>query len=1231
MEPRQRLGLVALFVGLVLGLPLRAADLTTANGNRLPQGGGVVYPSWKAEYWSNPKMAGEPDRVRYENRVWFDWQDWRPVLGVHAESVRDFPTDNFSVRFTGTVIARFSEEYTIKLESDEGARLRIRPRGAEGWQTLIDAWAPHQRRTDEAGIELSAGARYDVEIDYYDLTGDAVCTLGWSSPSTPEEVVDYACGNGMKDHSWHWKADMAMAYNEQNEVDALGWPLGDCAWTINGGWPMAPGRMLLCFDGLANVSAGGATFVVGEKTFEGNLPKGEGYDPKTNRTTAYIDPTPRESDGRVVYVISFNSTQRTPDAEVGSGLTNIHLMRSREAGGTETQEPGEVIWQVARDVYRGVYVWRLQSTGFTPAVHWDQRLPGEYALLRDKSRDSKRTKYDLNYEKVILAANEMGRDLHFCFGDRMERAFMENLARLFKYGSDGVEPYDGPTKNPKYPPLNPNLRLYLEHGNEMGWSAIQPRNWDRYYHNVIRKEKKQPEWGVLNFDGAIEQDDHGGLMRYHAYRTVMMSQAMRSVWGDEMGERVRVMLNGQYIRQFQNNMYQFIDDYYNNGNGENVAEPHPVSYYLWCGGGAIYYSTTNMWAVGEEPHLENYNFEDYPAIGSGQAKMTPEGRGWTFEGTAGVADVRYPRHLAFEPESNVETAKRDKKSLLGYRFTVEARDLYAYQIGRIAYPGETGKCSLAILTEDGDSVAPTRQKQVDLGGEAINAVKPVLDALDYTGWGPVSAASRVGLYRLEAGKTYMLLSSESPGELPSARELKAGPGIAIDGPVEVVDGAFSRGKLSGEMVFKAQPGVAYPLPTLVYTDQVLALGEGLAIIPPDVNVDSAYAASGYVPDWHKSGTKAAFIAGRGKLSQTFTLAEAGDYAFIFSAACQATGEIANYASMKQTPRDNPLTITIDDQVVWENAIPGGNRKPKFAMYQYGTRYIRLEPGEHTVTIAGQNADRSATTYIYAAHIGNMIDVAGGPTAPNFLGAGTATGGTDTAFEVTCKGMAEMAQIWGLVPYCYEGGTNPGGDWNGHGVLYMHQFHKSHPLTKVAENQWAETWHRVGGSPAMFYYDPFNPMDLDAAEDYMAWQAAVERAGRWVLEPTDGIQLPATLKNENPYLLQGEPASNWQTFVPWYSEWNKPNPRGPELAKGQWKAWIVHAPKAREYNVQAQMLGQGAFVLIVDDQVLATGEAGKPLEANVWLFQGVHSLKIRCDEGAVQLGQVRVEMEVEEQR
>jgi hypothetical protein len=1201
--------------GLLLALSLAALPSAASAEHRLPQGGGVIYPSWTAQYWANPTLDGTPAWEKKENRINFDWEDWRPVLGLAAESVRDFPTDNFSVRFSGTLIARFSEEYTFKLESDEGARLKIRPQGSATWTTLIDAWAPHKRRVDTACMALKQNEKYDVELEYYELTGDAVCALRWESRNTADEVIDYAAANTMKDQ-WPYMLADAAAFDMRVPLDDNGWPSGDGQWALTGGYSFYPGRFLIRFNGQADVGWNGASFIADGETFSNAVPKGKGYDPKTNRTTLLAD-LPDRGDGCAGGSFSLKNSQRTPQSPAGSGVTDICIMKPKKVGGIETQEPGEVVCDPAKEAFLPVYAWRVQRTGLNEVVDWKDRTRPTYSQYI-----AQHSRAEICYEKLAIAANEMGRDLHLCFGGSINYEFMDKLAKLFMYGSDGENPYDKPTKNPKWPPLNPNLRLYLEHGNEMGWSAIQPRDWSKDYER-IRKAKQEPEWSVLNFDGLAEANSFAGLMRYHAYRTVRMSEAMRKVWGDAaMGEKVRVMIFGAYLRSFQNDFQQFVDDYYNNGAGTFVEHPHPPSYYFWGTGGAIYYSTSNPWAVGKTPGLENNSFEGY-SVAAGSALVAPtNGGGWSFEGTAGVVDVRLPRHLAFAATNSPSMMKLDKQMAVGFKFTVGPKPIFVYEVGRWVQAGETGKRAVGIYAADGTELAPMRAPVLELKGAADG--QALFAPLEYSLWATTDSA-RVGLWRLEAGKSYIVVSTEPAGDVPAPVALRAGPDIMIDGPVQVAGKlGGEKGKPSCAVDIDSQSGKGFPLATFRYTDQALEPAPGLSLTPPDPSVDPNYAKGGrgasLIPESHRTGSKMAFIAGKGGISQTFMIRDAGDYAFVFSGVCGVNDQ--DYRSA--TRSDNPLTIKIDGQTVWSQQIPSGSRKSKFSLFQYGTSYIHLDPGEHKVSIEGTRDDPAAVSYIDAAHIGSMLDMAGGPTAPNFLGAGTATGGTDDPFDVAARGMAEMARIWGLAPYCYEGGTNPGGDWNGGGVLYAFQFKEHHPLSKVADSQWARLWHQAGGANAMFYYEGFPAKYIHRAGTYVQWQAAIERAHAWQLEPTDGIKLPAVLTCTMSH-FQGQSASDWKTFVAPWQKYQKPNPRGPELVKQQWKAWIVNAPEGREYTVTLNTTPGGTARLSVNDaDLLAAGESGRPLSGKIRLDKGVHSIKVKCEEGGFSITDITVE-------
>ena len=63
-----------------------------------------------------------------------------------------------------------------------------------------------------------------------------------------------------------------------------------------------------------------------------------------------------------------------------------------------------------------------------------------------------------------------------------------------------------------------------------------------------------------------------------------------------MGNTIRVLLEYQYNdgQGTATGELNFIDDYFNNADGKvHVSNPHPVSYFIWGGGGAAYYSGAN--------------------------------------------------------------------------------------------------------------------------------------------------------------------------------------------------------------------------------------------------------------------------------------------------------------------------------------------------------------------------------------------------------------------------------------------------------------------------------------------------------------------------------------------------------------------------------------------------------------------------------------------------------------
>jgi hypothetical protein len=138
----------------------------------------------------------QPDMLRGLHAEYFDSADWNSLYrrSSRQDASIDFswgtgvPTgtdlsdgDSFSVRWTGFVVAQYSEAYTFKLEADDWGRVRV-----DG--TLVTSGAG----TQTGSIALVAGVAYPIEVEYREDTGSAGVSLKWSSSSVSEEVIPAA-------------------------------------------------------------------------------------------------------------------------------------------------------------------------------------------------------------------------------------------------------------------------------------------------------------------------------------------------------------------------------------------------------------------------------------------------------------------------------------------------------------------------------------------------------------------------------------------------------------------------------------------------------------------------------------------------------------------------------------------------------------------------------------------------------------------------------------------------------------------------------------------------------------------------------------------------------------------------------------------------------------------------------------------------------------------------------
>ncbi len=131
------------------------------------------------EYFANHNpdnpFSGSATLLRLDPNVDFDWGNGAPDPSVGA--------DHFTARWTGSFQAQFNETYTLYTATDDGVRLYV------NGKLLINQWIDQGVTEYGAQINLLAGQRYNLEMDFYENGGGAAAHLSWSSRSTPKAII----------------------------------------------------------------------------------------------------------------------------------------------------------------------------------------------------------------------------------------------------------------------------------------------------------------------------------------------------------------------------------------------------------------------------------------------------------------------------------------------------------------------------------------------------------------------------------------------------------------------------------------------------------------------------------------------------------------------------------------------------------------------------------------------------------------------------------------------------------------------------------------------------------------------------------------------------------------------------------------------------------------------------------------------------------------------------------
>ncbi len=120
---------------------------------------------WKAEYFGNAYLIGEPSIKRDEQVVNFDWGLASPGSNI--------PSDNFSARF-GTDVYFEAGVYRFSALADDRVRVSV------AFQPVIDTFDnPKPGQLLSADVTLPAGVHH-LQIDYREETYSAYISFNWA-------------------------------------------------------------------------------------------------------------------------------------------------------------------------------------------------------------------------------------------------------------------------------------------------------------------------------------------------------------------------------------------------------------------------------------------------------------------------------------------------------------------------------------------------------------------------------------------------------------------------------------------------------------------------------------------------------------------------------------------------------------------------------------------------------------------------------------------------------------------------------------------------------------------------------------------------------------------------------------------------------------------------------------------------------------------------------------------
>lgn len=133
-----------------------SANLRTTDGK----------PGLSAEFFNNKDLSGTPAVTRIDNAVNFNWNTGSPDPKIQV--------DGFSARWSGTLKADSTNDYTISVTGDDGFRLFVNNK------KVLENWTDHPPTTQNATLHLDKDSVYTIKLEYYENLQGAMVKMEWS-------------------------------------------------------------------------------------------------------------------------------------------------------------------------------------------------------------------------------------------------------------------------------------------------------------------------------------------------------------------------------------------------------------------------------------------------------------------------------------------------------------------------------------------------------------------------------------------------------------------------------------------------------------------------------------------------------------------------------------------------------------------------------------------------------------------------------------------------------------------------------------------------------------------------------------------------------------------------------------------------------------------------------------------------------------------------------------------